>query len=1113
MPVSSDAPFYPYLSVHASAGSGKTHQLVNRLISLLLQGAEPGGILAITFTRRAAAEMSQRLLQRVRHLSTSEGRELEDCFVELSMTPSPELRERASGLYEFLLYHPYPIRCTTFHAFCQDLLRRFPMEADVPPGFDLLEMNGQLIEEAWDAYSDRLTRQPDSELAGAMEILLNKLGLEQSRRLLFEFVEHRSDWWALTLGQSNPVGYVHGHLQQALGVDEDQDPSAGFFAGNSVRQDLAEFQDLLQQQPNKTNSEYRDILAQALNETHAPELRYATAWSAFFTRSDEPLSRGRTITKKMVEQLGDSGAQRFLQLHESFCARLIELRRQRHAIETLQINRAWMRCGHALLGHYQDLKLNQRLLDFADLEWNSFLLLNTASHADWVQYKLDQRIDHLMVDEFQDTNPTQWQLLLPLLRELAAGESERQRSIMFVGDAKQSIYSFRRAEPRLFQAASHWLREHLPDAQRQSLRKSWRSSPAIMNFVNRIFTDNSSLQLPGFETHATAHESLYGQVVLLPLMNKQEADAGDGLRNPLLNSRPLSEAGHYHEAQLIAETIRQLVQRRILIGRPGQQRILCYSDIMLLFRTRTRVSEYERALREAHIPYIGTERGTLLESLEIRDMLNLLQWLITPFDNLALAGILRSPLYAVSEQDLMRLVGRGDWFARLQTVALELDEAHGLARAARQLQTWKPLADRLPVHDLLDRIYSETNIYARYRAAFPEHLHPRIMANLVRFLELALETDSGRYPSLTRFMGWLERLRQQDREAPDQPPGAGDQDRVRMLTVHEAKGLEAAVVFVADASRESRAARSTRCLVEWPADAAAPQSFALCPSEKYPNHYCEEVMQRLQQKEAQEDANLLYVALTRAEQYLYISAAEKSRGWYQEICRVYGLDSDSGDELICLQAHGSEETAQAAAQPVQQTAQILPNPGLSQPIALPDTPMEIAPSIQGSSHTGEGGQADGDARERGLLIHSMLEELARQPDLNLAQFLRRYGSVENVALEACWDEAGAVIAAFPELYKPEHYRFAYNEVPIVYSLSGRQVHGIIDRLIAYPDKLLVLDYKTQRLTKDTDPAEAATAFQAQLRLYAEGVRRCYPQIPVECRVLFTALPQCVSLPA
>jgi len=1110
MSSTSQQPFTPYLSVHASAGSGKTHQLVNRLIYLLLHGAEPGGILAITFTRKAAAEMTQRLLQRVQTLSASEGEQLEQQFAELQIVATPALREHAASLYESLLHCHYPVRSTTFHAFCQDLLRRFPMEADVPPGFELIELTRQLIDEAWDAFASELTRDPTSDVAQAMDLLLRKLGLDQSRRALYGFTDRRSDWWALSHGQSEPVNYVYTQLSQHIDADVTSDPLTTFFSDASIRKELLEFCELLLKHPIETHTKAAGQIETGLRNDLPETERSKQIWSAFFTNDDQP--RKRKASKTLNDKLGSAGAERLLELHEYFYDRLIALRRQQHASDTLLLSHAWMLCGEAFLSHYQRIKQTQRVLDFADLEWNSYLLLNAANHADWVQYKLDQRIDHLLIDEFQDTNPIQWQLILPLLQELAAGEAQRQRSVMFVGDSKQSIYSFRRAEPRLFDAASHWLSTHLPDAKERTLSKSWRSSPAIIEFVNKVFTDNPNLRLSHFETHATEHTQLYGRVSLLPLVQKEATSSESGLRNPLTTPRPQTEAAHYHEAQLIAQTISDLIASQTVVGRPGKTRYLRYSDIMLLFRSRTRVSDYERALREAHIPYIGTERGTLLDSLEVKDMINLLQWLITPFNQLALAGILRSPLFAASDEDLMHLAGKGDWFARLLELSQTVASDHPLARAARYLQRWKPLADQLPVHDLLDRIYSEANVFARYRAAFPEHLHPRIIANLIRFLELALETDSGRYPSLTRFMVWLDQLRQQDKEAPDQPPGQGEQDRVRLLTVHESKGLEAAVVFVADASREAPGDRGARILVDWPATATAPQSFLLSPSSKFPNTYCEAVITRLQEKDEQEDANLLYVALTRAEQFLYISASNKAKGWYDEICRVYAIESDKLDHTACLSEAGITP-AQVVADKHTVTPTVDVDPGLQRTISLPATLQEIAPSYSVNWQAAQPAGIDEDARERGVIIHAMLEALAQEPKLSLQLFQNRFNSIDTQQLAQYWQEAQTVIHSFPELYEPDRYARAYAEVPVVYTEAGRTVYGIIDRLVCYTDKVLIVDYKTHRLSAGEDLLQAVRPYQEQLQLYAKGIQHLYPDKPVSCEILFTALPQCVSIPA
>jgi len=370
---------------------------------------------------------------------------------------------------------------------------------------------------------------------------------------------------------------------------------------------------------------------------------------------------------------------------------------------------------------------------------------------------MDQRIDHLLVDEFQDTNPTQWRLLLPLLEELAAGESERQRSVFIVGDAKQSIYGFRRADASLFTYAREWMQKNI-QARTIPLSMSWRSAPAVMDFVNNVFAEGELHQrLADFDQHTTHHKQLWGRVELLPLFKQaekskeKEDEKALTLRNPLLEPRELPTNRLYEdEARTITEKIVKLVEQQTPIEDNGKHRPAQYGDIMLLLRNRTHIASYEHALQAAGIPYQGSERGTLLESIEIQDMLALLDTLIAPYNNLSLARVLRCPLFACSEQDLAWLADRvrrkpQNWFSCLR----ESDEngeddnslSSNLQLARKMLLRWHEQAGQIPVHDLLDRIYSEADVLNRFQQAFQTHLQGRVTANRMRLIERALEIE------------------------------------------------------------------------------------------------------------------------------------------------------------------------------------------------------------------------------------------------------------------------------------------------------------------------------------------------------------------------------------
>ncbi|MFP5505223.1 MAG: UvrD-helicase domain-containing protein, partial [Gammaproteobacteria bacterium] len=486
-----------HASVHASAGTGKTWLLVTRLLRLLLAGAAPASILAVTFTRKAAAEMLQRLNERLAALAAGSDADVDAALRQIGIAPDAAVRARVRRLYETLLFEPLALRATTFHAFCQEILQRFPVEAAVPPGFELLDGEAELIDEAWGALYAEATLTPDGPLAQTLETLFDAGGgLSGTRQALNSFLAQRIDWWAFTQDRSEALAHAEDSARELYGIAPDHDPAADFFTP-AQRAVLGEFAALLGRHAIKSNQEHQQCIDAAL-ALYAADAAAALelAARALLTQSGEP--RKRKSSKAQESSLGAEGSARLLELHEQLCAELLETRDRLARQASLALTCAWYRAGQRLLEHYQRIKREQRVLDFADLEWHAYRLLNGSEQAHWVQYKLDARIDHFLIDEFQDTNPTQWRLLLPLLDELAAGGSERARSVFLVGDAKQSIYRFRRADARLLETASRWLEERL-GAHRFSLESSRRSAPAIIDGVNRAFADGPLAEaLPDF---------------------------------------------------------------------------------------------------------------------------------------------------------------------------------------------------------------------------------------------------------------------------------------------------------------------------------------------------------------------------------------------------------------------------------------------------------------------------------------------------------------------------------------------------------------------------------------------------------------------------------------
>lgn len=1122
-PVNASAPKVN-AAVRASAGTGKTWLLIARLVRLLLNDVPPQAILAITFTRKAAAEMQERVLTRLFELTACTDDELNQALDAMGVAADPRLRSKARALHEELLTGEPQINITTFHAFCQHVLHRFPLEADVPPGFEVAENTGLLEQAAWDALFAESTRAPDAPLGRSLEALFEYCGgLYGAQAVLGEFLQRRSDWLAYTQGIGDGPAYAADELSRQLDVDPDLNPAAALFTERTEAL-LREFLGLLLRHPTGTNRRHADLIEHALDAARPAERRLTSLEEAFLKRDGQPLARKASAT--LVKKLGEAGQARFLGLHGSVCSALERTHELQNRLSTFRLSKAWYEAGTRLLEHYQAIKDERRLLDFADLEWKAYRLLNRPDHMLWVQYKLDQSIEHILIDEFQDTNPTQWRLIHPLLEQLVEPQSERARSVFLVGDDKQSIYRFRRAEPRLFDTATEWLTAR-PDGRVFRLDTSYRSAQAIMDFVNRVFGGGPLAdQLTGFAPHQTHRRDLWGRVEVLPAIEPaDDTDAGPppvGMRNAL--EQPRAQAGvsrHYEEGRRLAGRIQGLLDERTPVGAQDQARPLRLSDIVILVRDRTHAPDYELALRDAGIPYLGISRGSLLSSLEVMDMMALLNTLVAPYNDLALATVLRSPLFDCSDEDLMRLavyphehghhVATRAWFDRLVALGPQLEAGSPLQRACRWLQAWREAADRIPVHDLLDRIYCEADVMARYEAAFPAHLQGRIRANLTRFIELALEVDSGRYPSLSHFLAVLHNLQEQGREGPDEgsPPSL---NAVRLMTVHAAKGLEAPVVFLADAAWTRQTPRSYHTMVAWPAEADRPRYFYLTGKRSQMDALSRHLHGADQQADQREEANLLYVALTRARQLLIVSGCrpsrERGRSWYDLIVAQIAPEGLQDAPW----AHETGQRPGRATPPPTATAPAAPvDPRLGKPLASPGD-AELAPSRAGQTPDAEGGApGGGDGRLRGVAIHRMLEMLAAGTVPAAPSPPRRIAGELGVDVDApdylaWWREACSVYhsPALAQLFDPSGYVAAYNEVPLQYMDAGRWVHGVVDRLVVFSGEVTLIDYKTHSRAAPANLQELAAPYRETMRLYQSGVRRLWPDKRVSPRLLFTA---------
>jgi ATP-dependent helicase/nuclease subunit A len=1071
--------------VEACAGSGKTWLLVSRIVRLLLDGAQPSQILAITFTRKAAQEMQARLQQWLRELAQGDDAFVRDFLAQRGLAAvDDEQVQRARSLYEAVLLAQPGLTISTFHGWFMQVLQRAPLNADVMQGMTLLERAGAEQEEAWEALLEQMRREPESPLAQHMQWLFEESGLFNTRKLLFNFLAKRSEWLAYTQGQQDALKFALDNLRRELDVDLEFDPVEDWGMCGISEESLFAFIHYLGRDGTEVQKAKASELEQAWTDT-APEARFDVLWPLLFTQKDEPRKGRPLAANKKQDEVVFSRV--LALLHENMQTVRDILADQ----QAFRLNEAVLHCGAALLGRYQALKAQKQQMDFSDLEWQLCRLLQISEHAETMQYKLDSRYRHVLLDEFQDTNPLQWQIMRAWFDAAVAVQS--QPTVFVVGDPKQSIYRFRRADARLFGVAREYLQEHFGAATLgNSLTR--RNAQPIVDAVNAVFRE----QPEGFEfvEHQTHQQALPGVVRVLPLAQAEHdegeeaaADAPLALRDPLSTPREeRGEGARHKEAAQFAALLQEIV-RDWSVDDAGAPRRAAWGDIMVLVRTRTHLAIYEEALRAKHIPFISSRRGGLLDTLEAEDVQALLMFLITPFADLQLAQVLRTPVFACSDDDLMRVSGYGiqdtggeagspesrilnpvssSWWQRLQSLP---DPSPALQRARELLGNWLSLADKLPVHDLLDRIYFEGDVIARYSAVLPPERRAKVVANLHAFMEIALSVDAGRYPSLPRFLQELRELRESSDDAPDEGRLGTAGDAVRIYTVHESKGLEAPIVWLLDAQAEKKNQDAGEVLLDWSPHDDRPAHFSMYADlasrgKKRAPLFAQEAAQQ-----AREEMNLLYVAMTRAQQALIVSGSQggkenKRATWYERIAAAVGEQADP-DALV---------RSGSAVAPVHPA----PSSGKAE-VKLP----ALLP-------TGQRAERLSAQRQQGIWLHALLQHLT-EGAADKAGLQQRL-AIPAEAFEPLWQQAQQLLAA-PQLarfFDPAQHRIACNEMPYV---DAQGELRRIDRLVEFDDEVWVLDYKL-------GDAEGAARYRAQMETYRAAMQAVYAGRTIRCALVF-----------
>lgn len=1072
------------VAVEACAGAGKTWMLVSRMVRALLNdvsvlsgdaaetadaaggGVSPHEILAITFTKKAAGEMRERLDQWLLEFSSADDATLETelrmrgVAIPADAQASAHQRKQLSNLYRSVLASGRSVQIRTFHSWFAALLRSAPVAVlqrlGLPVNYELLEDDSAARALVWRRFyaqvsaSEALRQdfgavvmahgrsQTDKALQAAL-VKRVEFGLADAHGVVEQSVKPAATYFAELADDAHPAAYLWHHVpaQQAVlaAAKALGGASAPTFSAKGVELEAA-------------------FSAQD----------FAGVASALLTQNGS----ARKFSEKII------GIQTVRDAQE-LVLRLVSALAQQDAWDYQQ---RMLRLSRVLIAEFTALKRERGWVDMNDVEGAALVMLGEPVLSGWVQERLDARIKHLMIDEFQDTNPLQWQALYAWLQSYggAVGSSSAP-SVFLVGDPKQSIYRFRRAEPQVFKAAQKFVQDGL-GGDLLTCDHTRRNAQTVIRVVNHTMLAAQALgSYDGFRPHTTDSAEL-GQAGYLPPIPRPDKDAQapgtTSWRDTLQTPRELPE-----------ETLRTLEARQAAAWIAEQlQAGLAPRQIMVLSRKRAGLLPLQEALRALHIPAQIGEKANLIDACEVQDIVALLDVLVSTPHDLSLARALRSPLFGLDDAALVALAllqreHRLPWFDLLQKEELLAQAVCGLGPV---LMRWKGWVHTLPPHDALQAIYDDGDVLARFAACAPRVQRSSVLANLRALLGVALQLDMGRYVTPYALVRALK-------AGGTQAPATLNTEAVRLLTIHGAKGLEAQAVLLLDTDTPERAADHMGVLIDWPGEDAFPRQFAFVVSENSPPLCCEAALVIEQTARQREELNALYVAMTRARHTLAVSSITPHRdapdSWWKKLLPLLmPWPAPTGGDIaqqtaahINADSESATETFTLPVLPAQPAGAMLPAADSVDSIDDPDAP-------------------DSPSARVGLAMHRLLEWGGGLSDASLAAVAREFALTP-----AQTQEAQALTQRIAQgegawAFMPSALSWQGNEVELMHQHRPLRIDRLVQRQDAgHEGHWWVLDYKTAAAPQHQP------AYVSQLHTYRAAVQTIYPEAVVKAAFL------------
>ncbi|WP_414642776.1 double-strand break repair helicase AddA [Bradyrhizobium sp.] len=1119
--------------VSANAGSGKTHVLVQRVIRLMLAGVPPEKILCLTFTKAAAANMAERVFTTLGHWVTLDDGALDAAIRDAGIAhPTVQLRKSARELFASALETPGGLKVQTIHALCTRLLQQFPFEANVPARFTVLDDRDQteMMERASLAVMLDASRAPDNAVGRALLAAMANAADVTFKDVVREACLSRDHFMAWT-DAAGGADAAAAQVSAALGVEIDD-------RLDDIDQEIVDGPNL----PRSLWQRAAVALAASSNADQAQAARLAEAMRATDTAkvdeylcvflTDAKTPRASVVTNSFRKKNADFG-DRF----DAEVDRLPPLIEKRRAIMVRDRTEALLHIAIAVAANYRREKAERGLLDYDDLIDKTLALLASGASG-WVHYKLDRGVDHVLIDEAQDTSPRQWDIIAHIISEFTAGAGARDgvmRTVFAVGDEKQSIFSFQGAAPREFDARRWELKKKFEDAELRfesiPLTYSFRSGQAILRSVDHVFRDEAIYRSIHAEKAYPLHEALPdagpSQIDLWELSVADEKQDIEGWRAPF-DGVPVTSA-EVKLSKRIQSEIGRLVAGGTMTGRLGNRRRLSYGDVLVLVRRRGNLFDAViQAIKHAGIPVAGADRLKLTEHIAIIDLMNLADALLLPQDDLALAVALKSPLFNLDEDELFRLAWNRKGSLR-----------DALTAHAAESGNFRSALERLAECERRFRTETPFSFFAwllggdQGRARILRRLGHEANDALDEFLELAMSYERKAPASLQGFMAWL---RAADTEVKRDMEIS--RDEVRVMTVHGAKGLEAPVVIMADTTTSPSDTQRLRLIHLLQGNGGKAVVWAGRKAEDPP--CVAEARDAMLEETEHEYRRLLYVAMTRAADRLIVAGcmpgnrnSVRADSWYDLIKR--GL-ANSGLDLQEIPAGDGVVKSYRRAEDATRETGIVLDAGASTPPSLPEwlyTPAAPAQTIDPRLRPSDAGADEGKtfrsgeslalrarALQRGTLVHRLLQSLPdiapeRRRDAALGYLARNAGGWSDGECAALAESVLALVGN--PLFAPVFASGSRAEVSIAGRLDrpGRPpalVSGQIDRLAVTPTEVLIVDFKTN-LAPPSLPAGAPSAYVRQLALYRAILQKLYPQRLVRAALLWTETPELMEIPA